>query len=380
MKTFCFKLYNSRRNSEIMRLIDIAGLIYNHCIALHRRYYRLYGKYIHKNDLQKHLTKLKRSEHFAYMKILNAQAVQNVVERIDLLYFRFWKNLKRGQKASPPKFRKVRKYRSFTLKQYGWSLDEANGKIRIGQKWYRYFKSRNIEGRVKTVTVKRDTLGDIYVYLCCETQCEIVGFRSGQSVGLDFGLKRFLTASDGNDIESPDFFALNAKYIGTAHRKISWRKPGSRNFERARLELCRAYRKLFNQRHDFHFKTARRLCEKYAVICLEDLNIKAMTKTWGRKIQSLGFSYFVKILLYEATKFGTRIIFIDRFYPSSQICSECGYKNEAVKDLRVREWDCPSCGTHHDRDRNAAKNILRVGTATPGRRASKTLATSAQAR
>ncbi|MBQ4430135.1 MAG: transposase, partial [Synergistaceae bacterium] len=131
----------------------------------------------------------------------------------------------------------MKKYRSFTLKQYSWSLDEANGKIRIGQKWYRYFKSRNIGGKVKTVTVKRDLLGDIYVYLCCDIQCEAVKFRSGKSVGLDFGLKKFLTASDGNDIESPDFFALNAKYISTAHRKISRKKIGSGNFERARLEL-----------------------------------------------------------------------------------------------------------------------------------------------
>ncbi|MBR0150521.1 MAG: transposase [Synergistaceae bacterium] len=258
----------------------------------------------------------------------------------------------------------MKKYRSFTLKQYSWSLDEANGKIRIGQKWYRYFKSRNIEGKVKTVTVKCDLLGDIYVYLCCDIQCEAVKFRSGKSVGLDFGLKKFLTASDGNDIESPDFFALNAKYISTAHRKISRKKIGSGNFERARLELSRAYKKLTNQRKDFHFKLAHILCSEYAVICLEDLNVKAMLKRWGRKIQSLGFSYFVKILLYEAEKFGTRIIFIDRFYPSSQTCSECGYKNKAVKNLNVREWDCPKCKAHHDRDRNAAKNILRVGMAT----------------
>ena len=278
MKTFCFKLYNSRRNSEIMRLIDIAGLVYNHCIALHRRYYRLYGGYIHKNDLQKHLTSLKRTKRFGFFRRLDAQAMQNVVERIDLLYARFWKSIKRKQKASPPKFRKVKKYKSITLKQSGWRLDEQSRTITIQGICCRYYKSRNIEGRVKTVTVKRDLLGDIYVYFCCETQCDVVGFRSGKSVGLDFGLKRFLTASDGHDIESPDFFDINATSIRSNSRKISRRKKGSGNFERARLDLARAYRKMYNQRHDFHFKTARKLCEDYAVICLEDLNIKAMTK------------------------------------------------------------------------------------------------------
>ena len=361
MKTFCFKLYHSDHNTALMRQINIAGLIYNHCIALHRRYYRLFRKYINAYTLMKHLTKLKRTKRFAYISKLGSQAVQDIAQRIDRAYNLFWNNLERGVKSSPPKFRKVKKYKSFTLKQAGWSLDEKTGHIRLGKKWYGYFKSRNIEGKVKTVTVKRDSVGDIYVYLVCDTQREPVEYRTGESVGFDFGLKRFLTASDGHDIISPDFFMLKVKHIRTKCRQLSRRNEGSNNYERASLELARAYRKLVNQRKDFHFKLARRLCEQYATICLEDLNIKGMARLWGRKIHSLGFSEFVKILQYKAQEAGTRIIFVDRYYPSSQLCSVCGYKNEAVKDLRVREWDCPSCHTHHDRDRNAAKNILVAG-------------------
>ena len=344
-----------------MRLINIAGLIYNHCIALHKRYYRLFGKYTHRYALQKHITKLKRTKRFAYMNKLNSQAVQDIICRIDRAYLLFWNNSKRGVKTAPPKFRKVRKYKSFTLYQHGWKLDEACRKIKLCGKWYGYFKSRNIEGRVKTVTVKRDSTGDIYVYIVCDIQCDKVKFRTGKSVGFDFGLKRFLTASDGSDIESPDFFMLNVKHIRTKCRNLSRKKKGSGNYERARLELARAYRKLENQRHDFHFRTANRLCKEYVLICLEDLNIKGMAKMWGRKIYSLGFYSFVKILMYEAQKLGTQIVFTERFYPSSQLCSVCGYKNDAVKNLKIREWDCPLCGTHHDRDRNAAINILRGG-------------------
>ena len=116
-----------------------------------------------------------------------------------------------------------------------------------------------------------------------------------------------------------------------------------------------------NQRRDFHFKTARKLCEEYACICLETLNMKGMARCWGRKVHSLGFSEFVKILEYEAIKLGTQIVFIDKWYPSSQLCHVCGYKTPEVKNVKLREWDCPSCGTHHDRDRNAAINIHRVG-------------------
>ena len=366
MKTFCFKLYHSDHNYELMKQINAAGLIYNHCIALHKRYYRLYGKYLDKSKLQKHLVKLKKHKRFAYIGEIGSQAVQDVTDRIDRAYNLFWGNLKRKRKCSPPKFRKVRRYKSLTLKQAGWKLDEARGKIRIGKKWYGYFKSRNIEGKIKTVTIKRDNVGDIYIYLVCDVQCDIVKPRTGKSVGLDFGLKKFLTGSDGHDIKSPYFFMLNIKTIRKRNRNLSRKKEGSHNRSRARKDLARAYRKMDNQRKDFHFKTARRLCEEYAVICLETLNIKGMARRWGRKVHSLGFYSFVEILKYEAMKLGTQIIFVDRFFPSSQLCSVCGYRNKAVKDLKVREWECPNCHTKHDRDKNAAKNILMAGTSANG--------------
>ncbi len=283
MKTFCFKLYHSDHNYELMRQINAAGLIYNHCIALHKRYYRLYGKYLDKSKLQKHLVKLKKHKRFAYISEIGSQAVQDVTDRIDRAYNLFWSNLKRKKKCSPPKFRKVRRYKSFTLKQAGWKLDEARGKIRIGKKWYGYFKSRNTEGKIKTVTIKRDSVGDIYIYLVCDVQCEIVKPRTGKSVGFDFGLKQFLTGSDGHDIKSPYFFMLNIKTIRKKCRNLSRKKEGSHNRNRARKDLARAYRKMDNQRKDFHFKTARRLCEEYAVICLETLNMKGMARRWGEK-------------------------------------------------------------------------------------------------
>ena len=366
MKTFYFKLYHSDHNYELMRQINVAGLIYNHCIALHKRYYRLYGKYLDKSKLQKHLVKLKKRSRFAYICEIGSQAVQDVTDRIDRAYNLFWSNLKRKKKCSPPKFRKVRRYKSFTLKQAGWKLDEARGKIRIGKKWYGYFKSRKIEGKVKTITIKRDNVGDIYVYLVCDTQSEQVKPRMGKSVGFDFGLKQFLTGSDGQDIKSPYFFMLNIKNIRKKCRNLSRKKEGSHNRNRARKALARAYRKMYNQRKDFHFKTARRLCEEYAVICLETLNMKGMARRWGRKVHSLGFYNFIEILKYEAMKLGTQIIFVDRYFPSSQLCSVCGYKNKAVKDLKIREWECPNCHTLHDRDKNAAKNILMAGTSAIG--------------
>ena len=364
MRTYCFKLYKAKRNRKLHRQIQAAGLIYNHCIALHKRYYRLYHKFLHLYALQKHLTKLKKIPRFSYLKEIGSQAVQDVAERINRAYRLFFKNLKRKIRTAPPLFKKVWKYKSFTLKQAGWKLDEAHHAICINGQWYHYFQSRAIEGTVKTVTIKRDALGDLYVYFVCKVQENEVLARTGKSVGYDFGLKKFLAASDGNDKEAPLFFKQNAVAIRKAGKRLSKKQKGSNHRKRARLALARLYKKVANQRKDFHFKLAHEICKEYALVCIEDLNLKGMQKRWGRKVSDLGFSAFVEILTYQAKKMGTCVQKIDRWFPSSQICHVCGARNPETKDLRVREWVCPQCGAVHDRDRNAAKNILRVGAST----------------
>lgn len=357
IKTYCFKLYNSKRNRKLHKQINAACIIYNHCIALHKRYYRLFKRSLSANKLKIHLTKLNKIPKFSYLKGIGSQAVQDVAERIDRSYKQFFAKLKRKAKASPPSFKKVKKYKSFTLKQVGYKFLEGNT-LRIGKQNYRYFKSREIEGKVKTLTIKRDTLGDIYIFVVCElTQNEVLA-RTGEMVGFDFGLKTFLTASNGEDIESPLFFKANAKAIAKANKKLSSKKKGSNNRKKAKLALARLHKKVANQRSNFHWQLANYLVGRYADICIEDLNLKGMQKLYGKKISDLGFSEFVEILEYKASRTGSRVIKIDRFYASSQECSSCGYKNSDTKDLRIRKWTCPNCGAFHDRDRNAAINIL----------------------
>ncbi|HQA04137.1 MAG TPA: transposase [Thermodesulfovibrio thiophilus] len=362
MKTDCFKLYRSKKNKKLHRLIDIAGQIYNHLIALHKRYYRLYGKHLNVNKLMKHITKLKKQERFVFWNQLGSQAIQDIAQRIERNYKLFFENQKRGIKTAPPSFKKIKKYKSFTLKQAGYRLLEGN-KIVIMGNVYKYSRSRNIEGKIKTLTVKRDSLGDIYIYLTCETEEAAVEPGSGKSVGLDFGLKQFLTASDGNVIESPLFFKQSIKEIRKLHRILSRKKKGSNNRKRALIALARAYKKIANCRRDYHFKLAKELAEEYTIICIEDLNIKAMQKIWGRKVSDLGHGQFVNILKYQCRKTGTMVVNIPRFYPSSKTCSDCGYVLEKLA-LDVRSWVCPICGAVHDREVNAAINILRVGAST----------------
>jgi len=362
MKSFCFKLYKSDKNAKLHKQINFAGLIYNHCIALHKKYYKIFGKYLDKNFLQKHLVKLKKLKKFSYLKKIGSQAVQDITDRIDKAFQLFFRNVKRKIKCSPPNFKKIKNYKSFTLKQKaGWKLDEENFSLTINGQNYKYFQSRRISGKIKTVTIKRDNLGNFYVYFVTDAKDSEIVTRTGKSVGYDFGLKKFLTASDGKDIENPLFFAQNSAAIKKACKNLSRKKKGSNNRRKSKLNLARIYKKSADQRKDFHFKLARKICLEYEKICIEDLNLKAMQKIWGRKISDLGFGEFVEILKYQATKFGVEIIEVDRYFASSRICSICGGKNPGVKDLKIRDWICPKCGAKHDRDFNAAKNILKFG-------------------
>ena len=152
---------------------------------------------------------------------------------------------------------------------------------------------------------------------------------------------------DRNDIAAPSFFQKNQKAIRTACRNLSRRQLCSKNRQEYRKVLARLYRKQANQRRDFHFKLAKELCQKYAVICLESLSMKAMQQGHGKKVNDYGFAAFENILEYVGRQMGTKIIKVDTFYPSSQICHDCGYQNKEVKNIRVSEWTCPSCGIHH---------------------------------
>ena len=363
MKTFCFKLYRTKRNKKLHRQIDAAGLIWNHCLSLHKRYYKLFGKHLNKFVLQKHLTKLKKLKKFSYLQETGSQAVQDVTDRIERAYSLFFGNLQKKIKCSPPQFKRVKKYKSFTLKQSGWKIEAWHNTIVIKNQAYRYFKSREIEGKIKTITVKRDGVGDILIFVVTDYEENEVMARTGKSVGFDFSFhEKILIASDGKDILAPSFLRSNMKALKRASKALSKKKNASKNKARARLELARVYRKANNRRKDFHWKLARKLCERYALICLENLSLKGLHRRHGKKIQDYGFGAFLQILKYVAKRTGTTLIKVSKFYPSSQLCSVCGQKNPEVKDLSVREWHCPNCGMHHDRDRNAAINILNEGT------------------
>lgn len=362
MKTYKLKIYHSKKNRKLEHQLWVASRVYNHCIALHRRYWKLFHKSLNKYRLQKHLAKLKKLPKYSYWQEIPAHAIQDIADRIDKGYKLFWGNLKRKKKTAPPKFKSWRKYRSFSYNMVGQGIVKDNT-IKVAGNKYKFFKSREIEGKIKLLTVKRDACGDFYVYLVCETPEIQIETRLGKSIGFDFGFKGNMLVAENaeDDIHAPDVFKKQKNAIAKANRKLSSKRARSNNRRKARLELARLYRKITNQRKAFHWKLARELCSKYSILCFEYLNMKFMQKGHGKKVMDYGFAEFLNLLDYVAPQFSTKVIRVDKFYPSSQLCHDCGYQNPKVKDLKIREWTCPNCHEHHDRDRNAARNIHQEG-------------------
>ena len=360
MKTYKFKLYLSKKNKLLHQQIDISGIIWNHSIALHRRYYKLTGKSLNMYDLMKHIGKLKKRPKYAYWGKVGSQAIQDIAQRIDKAYKLFFGNLKRKVRTSPPGFKKVKRYTSFTLKQAGWKLLGGN-KIRIQGTIYKFSKSREIPADVKTVTVKRDSLSNLYLYFVVEEEISQSNqLRTGNSAGFDFGLKTFLVPSIGKDIESPLYFRQAMAELKLAQQNLARKVKFSGGWKKARTIVTRIHQAVVNKRRDWFFKLAHALTDKFDHLFFEDLNMKGMQALWGRKVSDLARSEFMGILGYVASTKGKVVHLIDRWFPSSKTCFDCGHVYKEL-NIKEREWACPGCGVIHDRDRNAALNIHREG-------------------
>jgi putative transposase len=361
MITLKFKLYSHKRNKYLKQSINAAGVIYNHCIALHKQYYRMYGKHLNCAKLQAHIARLRKRK--AFWQLVGSQAVQDICQRIEKAYQLFFKYHKKG--VRPPNFKKVKKYKSFTLKQAGYKFLGGN-RVKIGNKVYQYWNSREIEGTVKTLTIKRSPLGELFMLVVVDNVSNSsIKFETGKSAGFDFGLKTFLTCSEGFSIESPQFLKQSLNILQKASKEHSKKVKGSHNREQARKNLVRKYEDIVNLRTDWFWKLAHDLTNKFDVLCFETLCLKGMKRLWGRKVSDLAFRDFLTILEHVAQKKDKQIIYIDRWYPSSKTCSHCGHVLDKL-ELSDRRWRCPSCHSVNDRDENASINIKRVGVSTLG--------------
>jgi putative transposase len=277
--------------------IDISSEIWNHSVALKKRYYKIFGKGLPKAKLQSHLAKL-RNRRFPHWKAVGSQSVQGITDRLYLGWEAFFK----GDSKRPPTFCKRRKYRSFTLKQTGYQL-LGRGRIKILGRAYRFNQSRTIGGTIKTVNVRRDALRDIYLtFSCDEVQQPEPAPKTGQSAGADFGLKDFLTLLTGEKIAAPLPLKAELRHLRKAQRVLSRKQKGSKARNRARLDVARVHKKVANVRNDWQWKQARLLVTVFDLLVFETLNIKAMHQLWGRKVGDLGLADFLLKAQWMATK------------------------------------------------------------------------------
>ena len=357
MINYEYNIYKNKHLSLIDMMLLECCFVWNHALELQKRYYRIYGKHISYPRMCKHFSKRINKKIF----LLHSSTIQEVLGRQEYAFQIFFKKISKR----PPKFKKPENFNSLVFKGNsktgGYILNGNTFFIRKHKRLFKFSFSRKYEGNVKQVRIKRHKTGKYSLYIITDHSVSNTRRKThnGASVGLDFGLKTYLTGSDGTKIESPRFFKQSENEIKRLSRRVSKAKKGSNNRKKKKLELSKAYEKISNQRRDWQYKLANRLCRKYDYIYIEDLNINGMKSLWGKKISDLSHSSFILILEHIAHKYGVTVHKIDKWYPSSKTCS-CGYVYKELS-LRERNWTCPECGSRNDRDLNAAKNILRRG-------------------
>lgn len=351
MISYKYNIYRSKKTKHLNKMLGECCFVWNHALSLQKRYYRMSGKYISIGRMQKHFAKrIKRN-------LLHSQTVQEILERLDESYSRFFK--KRSKR--PPKFKRFDRFNSFVFKQGGFMLNGNIFTINKGKKRFKFSYSRHYEGNIKQIRIIRETCHRFSLIIVTDHN-PVNSYRKthdGASVGLDFGLKTYLTKSDGSEIDSPLFFKRYQDKIKKCGKRVSNAKKGSNNRSRRLFELQQVHRKINNLKSDFQWKLAHELCKRYDYIFIEDLNIEAMRRIWGKKISDLCHSSFIDKLMYVSLKYGVIVHKIDKWYPSSKTC-ECGFVNKNLS-LRDRTWCCPKCESINDRDVLAARNILRKG-------------------
>lgn len=350
MISYKYKLYRNKQTKHLGKMLREAAFVWNHALALQKRYYSLYNKYIPCNALQKHFAKRLKPT------LLHSQTQQEVIQRLDTAYQRFFKHIA----TRPPKFKKAEQFTSFVFKQGGYTLQGNKIGINKLHRTFKFSLSRHYEGNIKRLVIKRSHLNEFYLVVITDKQPNTYGkSHNGASVGIDFGLKTYMTMSDGTVVKNPQFLKGMLIELKVKSKKLSKTKKASHNHERKRKDIVRFYEKIMNKRSDFQWKLAHDLCKRYDYIFIEDLNLSAMARLWGRKVNDLAHGDFLLKLMYVASKYGVTVHKIDRWYPSSKQCT-CGY---VYKDLKLyeRQWTCPHCGEVHDRDFFAAQNIHRKG-------------------
>lgn len=357
-KNFKVRIYLTEEQKALVeKTFGCKRYIYNFMLNLKQKLYEFYGINLNYNNMSKILTELKK--HKLWLKAPDKCSLQNSIKDLDQSYQRFYNGV-----TGFPNFKSRRGKNSYRTNG-DLDLDQDNKMIKIPKVgWIKFRDKTNFSDltKINNITISKTPSGKYFASISAEV--DITAFaKTKKSCGIDLGLKDFCILSNGTKFENPRFLINNEKRLRLLQKSLSRKIYGSKNYEKARIKLAKFHEYIASCRKDYLHKISIHLVREYDIVCTETLQVKNMLKNHkiAKAVQDVSWSEFCRQLEYKCLWYNKKFVQIDTYFASSQICSNCGFKNSDAKNLDVREWICPECGMHHDRDVNAANNILDHG-------------------
>lgn len=369
LRGYKYRIYPDEEQKELItKTFGCARFVYNYYLAKRKELYETEKKLMSKTDCNNHLNQvLKADEKYSWLKEVDKFALTNAIYNLDSSFQNFFRERKKGNmEQGYPKFKsKKSNYHSYktNFTNNNIEVDFINNRIKLPKlKWIKAKVHREFNGQIKSATLSKTPSGKYYVAILVDTQIEPLA-ENNKKVGIDLGLTDVIADSNGNKVLNPKTLYKYELKLAKEQRRLSKKQKGSKNFHKQRIKVARVHEKIGNIRNNFLHKLTFNIINENQVIITESLNVKGMVKNknLSKVISDVSWSEFTRQLEYKANWYGRVYHKIDTFFPSSQLCSNCGYQNQETKNLHVRNWTCPKCNSEHDRDINAAINILNQG-------------------